>query len=120
MAGERSRRGARLASGIQARTDGAGPAIRRTRRALASRWPLVSFALGLVGVTLALKALLLVFGVVAYQALADTPFASPRDWLDIWNRMDGPHYLSLAQYGYQTERSLRDDVRMFQLLGGTL
>lgn len=30
------------------------------------------------------------------------------------------NYNLTAQYGYQPERSLRDDVRMFQLLGGTL
>src|SRR6266481_1581510 len=53
-----------------------------------------------VGWALATKALLLIFGVVSYQALEDekVPFGWP--WLEIWHQWDAVHFLRLAEVGY--------------------
>jgi hypothetical protein len=52
------------------------------------------------GLVLALKALVLLYGVQAYVVWKDERFASFYDWLAIWNRWDAPHYLDLARTGY--------------------
>ncbi len=51
---------------------------------------------------LAAKAIILLFGLLAYSAIADKAVAGPRDALALWNRWDAPHYLSIARDGYQT------------------
>jgi hypothetical protein len=51
---------------------------------------------------LAAKAIVLLFGLLAYSAIADKAVAGPRDALALWNRWDAPHYLSIARDGYQT------------------
>jgi hypothetical protein len=55
----------------------------------------------LLGVILAIKGLILVLGALSFQAYADQRIGSLRGWLEIWSRWDAPHYLDLAQYGYQ-------------------
>jgi len=47
------------------------------------------------------KVLLLTLGIVAYQVIEDTAFPSFRAALGVWNLWDAPHYLDLAQYGYE-------------------
>lgn len=96
-------RGRRVASETRTRVEIAARPLQLARGAIARVRPLAAFASPLVAPVLVMKALVLIFGVVAYQALADAGFGSARDWIRIWNRMDGPHYLSLAQFGYQTE-----------------
>jgi len=48
------------------------------------------------------KVLILALGVIAYQVIDDTAFPSLRAALGVWNLWDAPHYLDLAQYGYET------------------
>lgn len=55
----------------------------------------------LLGMILAIKGLILVLGALSFQAYTDQRIGSWRGWLEIWNRWDAPHYLDLAQYGYQ-------------------
>jgi len=52
---------------------------------------------------MAMKVLLLLFGVASYQALEDErlPFGWP--WLDIWNQWDAIHFLRLAEFGYSAD-----------------
>ena len=50
---------------------------------------------------LAIKALVLLFGLASYEALANQRVRSFDAFLAIWNRWDAPHYLDLARYGYQ-------------------
>jgi hypothetical protein len=60
-----------------------------------------------IGIVLIVKAILFVFGAVAFQVLLDQPLSSSRALLEIWNRWDAPHYLALAQFGYQDEGEIR-------------
>jgi hypothetical protein len=50
---------------------------------------------------LAAKAIILLFGLMAYSAIADRAVSGPLDALTLWNRWDAPHYLSIARDGYQ-------------------
>jgi Mannosyltransferase (PIG-V) len=59
-----------------------------------------------IGWTLAIKILLLLFGGKAYQILQNKRLPNARAWLEIWNRWDALHYQRLAQFGY----SARDPV----------
>ncbi|HEX8476450.1 MAG TPA: hypothetical protein VF666_20800 [Pyrinomonadaceae bacterium] len=54
----------------------------------------------LVGMILAIKASLFLFAVHAYYVFADRAIPTFREWLEIWNRWDAPHYLDLARDGY--------------------
>jgi len=56
---------------------------------------------------LAVKALLLLFGMVSYQTLTDNPLGSLREAFAIWERWDALHYLSLAKDGYAAEGERR-------------
>lgn len=53
-----------------------------------------------VGLVLAVKALLLLYGVQAYVVWKNERVGSFYDWLAIWNRWDAPHYLDIARMGY--------------------
>lgn len=55
----------------------------------------------LVGTILAVKGLILLLGALSFQEYSNQRIGSWRGWLEIWNRWDAPHYLDLAQYGYQ-------------------
>src|SRR5947209_13620514 len=57
----------------------------------------------LVGVMLAVKALVLLYGAQAYVVSSNQSLASVYDWLAIWNRWDAPHYLDIARAGYVAE-----------------
>ncbi len=54
-----------------------------------------------VGWVLAFKFLLLLLGAQSSRIFLNRSLESPRDWLQIWNRWDAPHYLELAQWGYR-------------------
>jgi Gpi18-like mannosyltransferase len=56
-----------------------------------------------VWLVLAVKALVLLFGVQAFVIAKDERLGSFYDWLAIWNRWDAPHYLDLARMGYVSE-----------------
>lgn len=57
--------------------------------------------LRVVALVLGLKLLLLAFGAAAVQVLANQPVDADRLFA-IWNRWDAPHYLFLAEHGYQS------------------
>jgi Gpi18-like mannosyltransferase len=56
-----------------------------------------------VGLVLAVKALLFVYGVQAYVLWKNERFVSFYDRLAIWNRWDAPHYLDIARMGYVSQ-----------------
>lgn len=72
------------------------PHQRQERRALLPAW----FDARAAGLVLAVKALVLLYGVQAYVVWKNERFGSFYDWLTIWNRWDAPHYLDLARAGY--------------------
>jgi Gpi18-like mannosyltransferase len=55
----------------------------------------------LVAMVLIVKASLFIFVGLAYQIVNSQPLATAWAYLEIWNRWDGPHYLDIAQRGYQ-------------------
>ncbi len=99
MRGERTRTGAGTRT-PKARAAGVGGASPRTTPRFLWRWFDAADRQTLLG-ALAAKAILLLFGLLAYSAIADRAVAGPRDALELWNRWDAPHYLSIAQNGYQ-------------------
>ena len=52
---------------------------------------------------LAVKALLLLYGVQAFVVWKNERLGSLYDWLAIWNRWDAPHYLDIARMGYVSQ-----------------
>jgi hypothetical protein len=56
-----------------------------------------------VGLVLAVKALVLLFGAQAFVVWRDERLGSLYGWLTIWNRWDAPHYLDIARAGYVSE-----------------
>lgn len=58
----------------------------------------------IVGMTLAIKAIILLVGTLAFLAFTDKHIDN---LLAIWNHWDAPHYLDLAQYGYQNSGEIR-------------
>jgi 4-amino-4-deoxy-L-arabinose transferase-like glycosyltransferase len=63
-------------------------------------WPVIG---GVLGVKLAV----LIWGAFSYVVFASRSIDGPRGLLQLWNRWDAPHYLDLAQYGYQNSGELR-------------
>ncbi|HEY0080562.1 MAG TPA: mannosyltransferase family protein [Pyrinomonadaceae bacterium] len=55
-----------------------------------------------VGLVLAVKAVLLVYAAHAFHLLANFRIQTFYGWLEIWNRWDTPHYLDIARDGYLT------------------
>ncbi len=53
-----------------------------------------------VGLVLAVKALLLLYGAQAFVVWKNEWVGSFYGWLAIWNRWDAPHYLDIARMGY--------------------
>lgn len=75
----------------------------RLRVTIEQTWSRVSALTdwSLLGTILAIKGLILLLGALSFQAYTNQRISSWRGWLEIWNRWDAPHYLDLAQYGYQ-------------------
>lgn len=69
------------------------------RRARLPAW----FDARVVGLVLAVKALLLLYGVQAFVVWRNEWVGSFYNWLTIWNRWDAPHYLDIARMGYVSE-----------------
>lgn len=74
----------------------ASPAPRRfpLHRLSRDEWRLLVFVLSM-------KALLLWIGVISAEVYGDQRLSGGLSWLEIWNRWDAPHYLQIAEYGYQ-------------------
>jgi hypothetical protein len=60
-----------------------------------------------VGTVLAVKAVLLVFGVVAAQLILDLHYRSLAEMADVWRQWDANQYLDLAQNGYDFDSERR-------------
>jgi Mannosyltransferase (PIG-V) len=56
-----------------------------------------------VGWVLAIKLLLLLFGVKSFQILENKRVAGVHGWFEIWNRWDSLYYQKLAQFGYDAK-----------------
>ena len=56
-----------------------------------------------VGLVLAVKALVLLYGAQSYAVWRNERPGSLYNWLAIWNRWDAPHYLDIARMGYVAE-----------------
>jgi len=68
----------------------------------------------IVAATLAVKALILVFGIHVFNALE--PAAPSRGiGLEVWNRWDSPAYLNIAQHGYTASLPNRAQLVLFPL-----
>src|ERR687890_1623004 len=52
------------------------------------------------GLVLAVKALVLLYGVQAFVVWKNERVGPLYNWLAIWNRWDAPHYLDIARTGY--------------------
>ena len=63
-------------------------------------WPPAWFDARVVGLVLAVKALLLLYGVQAFVVWKNEWVGPFYSWLAIWNRWDAPHYLDIARTGY--------------------
>lgn len=59
------------------------------------------------------KVLVLWFGVQAALIMTNEPL--PRGWLEIWNRWDSLHYVSLANDGYRMEGEARNSIVFYPL-----
>ncbi len=77
----------------------------RAARLVAERpWRLLPAPdLRVVAVVLLMKIVLIGFGVAAFQVLSDRRLASAGEAFALWSRWDAPHYLYLAEHGYQAE-----------------
>jgi Gpi18-like mannosyltransferase len=85
----------------------------RVLRALA---PFRRFDWSLIGMILVIKLVVLVFGAVSFQIFQDRPIWAGGGWLGVWNQWDTPHYLNLAQYGYQPSGEMHWSLVFFPLL----
>lgn len=69
----------------------------------------------LVWQILAIKGLIVIFGVQIYYALLNKPGGRWRDWLELWNRWDSIRYVRIAQFGYSGDGSDKNDLFGFPL-----
>jgi len=69
----------------------------------------------LVWTSLAVKGVILVFGVQSYLLLMNKPIGSWYGWLEIWNRWDSVRHIRLAQIGYTGIGAERADLIGFPL-----
>lgn len=68
-----------------------------------------------VALILAIKALVLIFGGLAYTVWQNKVPAGLYGWLEIWNRWDGPHYIDIARDGYVTQGDERNWIVFYPL-----
>ena len=68
-----------------------------------------------VALIVAIKALVLVFGVVTYIVWQNKAPSGFFGWLEIWNHWDGPHYLDIARDGYVTQGDQRNWIVFYPL-----
>ena len=62
----------------------------------------MSFVGPIIALAIGIKAVVYVGGVFAAQVLGDHRFSGVGSWFSMWNTWDAPHYLSIAQSGYQS------------------
>jgi Mannosyltransferase (PIG-V) len=60
-----------------------------------------------IGWVLAVKAVLMIFGVRSYHMLEDKHVPHHLGWLEIWNRWDALHFQRLAEVGYNASDILK-------------
>src|SRR3979411_824017 len=68
-----------------------------------------------VALILAIKALVLILGSVAYTVWQNKPPAGLHGWMEIWSRWDGTHYLDIARDGYVTQGDERNWIVFYPL-----
>src|SRR5688500_13933486 len=78
------------------------PARHKEHTAAAPRLPAWLDA-RVVGLVLAVKALLLLYAAQAFVITKNERLGSFYDWLAVWTRWDAPHYLDIARMGYVSE-----------------
>ena len=69
---------------------------------------------------LAIKALVLIFGAMAFQIGTGQRVNGFKDLLAIWNRWDGPQYLLIAEHGYAPTGDQRLALAFFPLYPWTI
>lgn len=69
----------------------------------------------LVAMTLAIKALVFLYGGQSYQALADQRIEGAYGWLELWNRWDALNYQKLAVQGYSAVGDMRPTMVFYPL-----
>src|SRR5262249_54446015 len=69
---------------------------------------------------LAIKALVLIFGAMAFQIGTGQRVNGFKDLLAIWNRWDGPQYLLIADQGYAPTGDQRLALAFFPLYPWTI
>jgi predicted nucleic acid-binding Zn ribbon protein len=69
---------------------------------------------------LAIKLIVLAFGVIAYTVFANKPPVGLYGRLAIWNQWDAPHYLDIARDGYVTEGDQRNWIVFYPLFPWTV
>ncbi|HLK85434.1 MAG TPA: mannosyltransferase family protein [Candidatus Binataceae bacterium] len=69
---------------------------------------------------LALKAVVLIFGAMAFQIASGERVAGFAGLLTIWNRWDGPQYLLIAEHGYAPTGDQRLALAFFPLYPWTI
>jgi hypothetical protein len=79
------------------------------------RGPIASADLRVVALVLALKLVLLAFGAMSVQLLSDRRLDGLGEVFTIWNHWDAPHYLYLAEHGYQSAGEQRYFLTFFPL-----
>src|SRR5687768_3335452 len=71
--------------------------------------------LRLIGMMIAIKALLFLYAGQAYQALSNQRITSVRGWFEIWDRWDAINYQRLAQFGYLSTDEMRPRLVFYPL-----
>jgi hypothetical protein len=71
--------------------------------------------LRVIAVVLAFKVILLGFGAASVQVLSDRRPVDLNEAFSVWNRWDAPHYLFLAEHGYQSSGEQRYFLTFFPL-----
>ena len=61
------------------------------------------------------KVLILGLGIIAFAVITDTAYPSLHAALGVWNLWDAPHYLDLAQYGYEATGDRADWLVFYPL-----
>ena len=71
--------------------------------------------LRLIGMIIAIKALLFLYAGQAYQALSNQGITSGRGWFEIWDRWDAINYQRLAEFGYLATDEMRPRLVFYPL-----
>jgi Gpi18-like mannosyltransferase len=74
----------------------------------------------MLGIVVAIKALLFLFAGQSYQVLENQHIAGVRGWLEIWNRWDALNYQKLAQFGYGATGELQPLLVFYPLYPWTV